>query len=166
MLGVTDVRVSPASQVITLRLADGTTARSDIERVVTCLGYQFDRLAGREGNADKVPPASRPAPVYTVYRRGLWIIVLLNVRYGLVEIVGGFIAASQALKADALDSVDDDPIDTEEAALLRVHAVTARVGPRRAPGDRAQLGQPRRVSHCQVRARGAGPDLPLRAHRH
>lgn len=41
------------------------------------------------------------------YRRALWIVVLLNVGYGLVEIVAGFIANSQALKADALDFLGD-----------------------------------------------------------
>ena len=33
--------------------------------------------------------------------------ILLNVGYGIVEIIGGFIAGSQALKADALDFLGD-----------------------------------------------------------
>ncbi len=41
------------------------------------------------------------------YRRALWIVVALNVGYGVVEIVGGFLADSQALKADALDFLGD-----------------------------------------------------------
>jgi len=41
------------------------------------------------------------------YRRALWIVVGLNVGYGLVEMVGGFISGSQALKADALDFLGD-----------------------------------------------------------
>lgn len=41
------------------------------------------------------------------YKRALWIVVALNVGYGLVEIVGGFLAGSQALKADALDFLGD-----------------------------------------------------------
>jgi cation diffusion facilitator family transporter len=41
------------------------------------------------------------------YRRALWIVALLNVGYGVVEMVAGFIAASQALKADALDFLGD-----------------------------------------------------------
>ena len=41
------------------------------------------------------------------YRRALWIVVILNVGYGVVEIVAGFIANSQALKADALDFLGD-----------------------------------------------------------
>ncbi|MDR6129100.1 cation transporter [Sphingomonas sp. SORGH_AS_0438] len=44
------------------------------------------------------------------YRRALWIVVLLNLGFGLIEIVGGFIADSQALKADALDFVGDGTI--------------------------------------------------------
>ena len=41
------------------------------------------------------------------YRRALWIVVALNAGYGLVELVGGFIADSQVLKADAVDFVGD-----------------------------------------------------------
>ena len=41
------------------------------------------------------------------YRRALWIVVALNVGYGLIEGVGGFLADSQALKADALDFFGD-----------------------------------------------------------
>ena len=44
------------------------------------------------------------------YRRALWIVVLLNVGYGLVEMFGGFLADSQALKADALDFLGDGSI--------------------------------------------------------
>lgn len=44
------------------------------------------------------------------YRRALWIVVLLNLGFGLIEIIGGFLADSQALKADALDFIDDGTI--------------------------------------------------------
>ncbi|MBJ7411247.1 MAG: cation transporter [Phenylobacterium sp.] len=44
------------------------------------------------------------------YRRALWLVVLLNIGFGLIEIVGGFIAGSQALKADALDFLGDGSI--------------------------------------------------------
>lgn len=44
------------------------------------------------------------------YRRALWIVVVLNVGFGLFEIVGGFLAGSQALKADALDFLGDGSI--------------------------------------------------------
>ena len=50
------------------------------------------------------------ARITPAYRRALWIVVLLNVGYGLIEIVGGFIADSQALKADALDFLGDGSI--------------------------------------------------------
>ena len=44
------------------------------------------------------------------YRRALWIVVILNLGFGLCEIVGGFIANSQALKADSLDFIGDGSI--------------------------------------------------------
>lgn len=44
------------------------------------------------------------------YRRALWTVVLLNVGFGLVEFAGGFLAGSQALKADALDFLGDGSI--------------------------------------------------------
>lgn len=44
------------------------------------------------------------------YRRALWIVVLLNVGYGAIEMIGGFLADSQALKADALDFLGDGAI--------------------------------------------------------
>jgi len=44
------------------------------------------------------------------YRRALWIVVILNVGYGVIELFGGFLANSQALKADALDFLGDGSI--------------------------------------------------------
>jgi cation diffusion facilitator family transporter len=44
------------------------------------------------------------------YRRALWIVVILNVGFGLLELVGGFLADSQALKADSLDFLGDGSI--------------------------------------------------------
>lgn len=41
------------------------------------------------------------------YRRALWIVVILNAGYGIAEVIGGFLADSQALKADALDFLGD-----------------------------------------------------------
>ena len=37
------------------------------------------------------------------YKHALWIVVLINLGYGLIEYGGGFLAGSQSLKADALD---------------------------------------------------------------
>ncbi len=56
-------------------------------------------------HADEKRAASDPT-----YRRALWLVVLLNLGFGLVEIVGGFWARSQALKADALDFLGDGSI--------------------------------------------------------
>ena len=41
------------------------------------------------------------------YRRALWTVVVLNLGFGVIETAGGFIADSQALKADALDFLGD-----------------------------------------------------------
>ena len=56
-------------------------------------------------HADEERAAHDPA-----YRRALWIVVILNLGFGVIEIVGGFIANSQALKADALDFLGDGSI--------------------------------------------------------
>jgi cation diffusion facilitator family transporter len=44
------------------------------------------------------------------YRRALTIVVILNLGYGAIEMAGGFLSDSQALKADALDFVGDGVI--------------------------------------------------------
>ena len=44
------------------------------------------------------------------YRRALLTVVGLNLGFGLVELFGGFIADSQALKADSLDFLGDGSI--------------------------------------------------------
>jgi cation diffusion facilitator family transporter len=44
------------------------------------------------------------------YRRALWIVILLNAGFGVCELLGGFIADSQALKADSLDFIGDGSI--------------------------------------------------------
>ncbi len=102
--GVEEVRVSLTSQTMTLHLNDGAAALPEIERVVTGLGYQLDRLDGAGGDADAVPPASHLTPGY---KKALWFVVLLNAGYGVIEMVGGFLSDSQALKADALDFMGD-----------------------------------------------------------
>jgi Co/Zn/Cd efflux system component len=55
--------------------------------------------------ADTLRAGSDPA-----YRRTLWIVVILNIGFGLLELVSGFVAASQALKADSLDFIGDGSI--------------------------------------------------------
>ena len=56
-------------------------------------------------HADEKRAATDPA-----YLRALWIVVVLNLGYGVVESIGGFLARSQALKADALDFLGDGSI--------------------------------------------------------
>ena len=56
-------------------------------------------------HADEERAARDPA-----YRRALWIVVVLNLGFGVAEIVGGFLANSEALKADALDFLGDGSI--------------------------------------------------------
>ncbi len=56
-------------------------------------------------HADEGRLATDPA-----YRRALIIVVILNLGFGIVEAVGGFIADSQALKADSLDFLGDGSI--------------------------------------------------------
>ena len=64
-------------------------------------------------HADDDRAATDPA-----YRRALWIVVLLNLSFGIVEIGGGFLAHSQALKADALDFLGDGSITLVGLAAL------------------------------------------------
>lgn len=102
--GVEHVQVSIASGEMALTLDNPTTRLPEIERTVTGLGYQLTRLEAAYDDDDKIFDLSHVTPAYT---RALWIVVMLNAGYGLVEIVGGFLAGSQALKADALDFIGD-----------------------------------------------------------
>ena len=62
------------------------------------------------------------------YRRALWIVALLNAGYGVVEMAGGLLSGSQALKADALDFIGDGLITfLGIVALLWRPEVRARV---------------------------------------
>ena len=109
--GVGDVKVSIASQIMTLNVDDPQTRLPAIEQAVTSLGYQLDRIgqpkvAGAETDEDddKIPDLSHVTPAY---KRALWIVVLLNVGYGVIEIFGSFLSGSQALQADAPLGVAD-----------------------------------------------------------
>jgi Co/Zn/Cd efflux system component/copper chaperone CopZ len=95
--GVASVKVSTASQVMTLRLSDSGTQLSAVEHAVAALGYRVERMGT---GADR-------GHVAAGYRRALWIVVVLNAGFGAVEMVGGFVSGSQAVKADALDFLGD-----------------------------------------------------------
>lgn len=56
---------------------------------------------------DDIGDLTHAAPAY---KRALWIVMVLNVGYGAIEIVVGFLAGSQSLKADALDFLGDGSI--------------------------------------------------------
>jgi Co/Zn/Cd efflux system component/copper chaperone CopZ len=108
-VGVEEVKVSTATQVMTLHVSDPAAQLPDVERAVTGLGYRLDRMGapnvddeGDIGNLSEDMSHITPA-----YRRALWIVILLNVSYGVIEMFGGFISGSQALKADALDFLGD-----------------------------------------------------------
>ncbi|WP_246659411.1 cation diffusion facilitator family transporter [Agrobacterium sp. LC34] len=107
--GVEDVKVSIASQVMTLKVDEPATRLPVLEDVVTGLGYRLDRMGSAseevaDNDDDHIPDLSHVTPAY---KRALWIVVLLNVGYGVVEIAGSFIAGSQALQADSLDFLGD-----------------------------------------------------------
>ena len=107
--GVEHVKVSVASQIMTTRVADPRVL-AEVERAVAGIGYQLDRLnrpkePDTDGEDDELPKDL--SHITPAYKRALWIVVLLNVGYGVIEVVGGFLADSQALKADALDFLGD-----------------------------------------------------------
>ncbi len=107
LAGVSDIRVSIASQIMTLRPDDPATQLADVKRAVIDIGYQIEELDASGGHSEFELCADRQSHVTPQYRRALWIVILLNVGYGIIEIIGGFIAGSQALKADALDFLGD-----------------------------------------------------------
>jgi len=113
--GVADVKVSIASQIMTLEVDDLDARLPVVEKAVTELGYQLDRLDAPktwsgpdvdddDDDDDRIPDLSHVTPAY---KRALWIVVLLNVGYGVIEIGGSFLAGSQALQADSLDFIGD-----------------------------------------------------------
>jgi cation diffusion facilitator family transporter len=59
------------------------------------------------------------------YRRALWLVVALNLGFGVIEVVGGLVAGSQALLADSLDFLGDGTI-TLLGLLALGWAATAR----------------------------------------
>lgn len=93
------VKVSSATHILTLRVPEADLPR--IERAVATTGYRFDRIG------DDASDGPRAAHLEPGYRRALWIVVGLNVGYGIAEMIGGFVAGSQAVKADALDFIGD-----------------------------------------------------------
>ncbi|MDU8927647.1 cation transporter [Alisedimentitalea sp. MJ-SS2] len=102
-VGVPDPSISTASQLITLPIAADDARIAAVKQAVTEAGYHLTLLP--EGDGDRVIGTQHH--ITPGYRRALWIVVLLNVGYGVIEMIGGFLSGSQALKADALDFVGD-----------------------------------------------------------
>lgn len=96
---IENVRVSVASQIMTLHLAPSGSP-DDVARAVNNIGYRLEPIS--DGQED--PSAVHTTPAY---RRALWVVIILNAGYGIVQMTGGFLADSQALKADALDLLGD-----------------------------------------------------------
>lgn len=105
--GVEDVRVSIASSLMTLDLDEAPARTEAVERTVEGLGY---RLQVVDAAHDVDLPQPDLSHTTTAYRRALWLVVVINVGYGVVEAAAGFVARSQALKADSLDFVGDGVI--------------------------------------------------------
>lgn len=105
--GVKDVKVSIASQVMTLNMGDEAQL-PNVERAIESIGYKVARIQTSAAGDDELPKDA--THITPAYKRALWIVILLNAGYGIAEMVGGFLAGSQALKADALDFLGDGSI--------------------------------------------------------
>jgi len=94
------VKVSAATHIMTLWVSEADLPQ--IEHSIAKTGYGFQRITKDDNGAAATGPQSDPN-----YLSALWIVIFLNVGYGIVEIIAGFIVGSQALKADALDFFGD-----------------------------------------------------------
>jgi Co/Zn/Cd efflux system component len=93
--GIPDSQVSAATHVLRLPAALPPELHELAKRVAEGLGYRLED----ESTVSRA--------VSGTYRRALVLVVLLNVGFGAVEMAGGFLAGSQALKADSLDFLGD-----------------------------------------------------------
>jgi Co/Zn/Cd efflux system component/copper chaperone CopZ len=103
--GVTSAEVSLTSQTMSLDV-DAEDRLPAVEAAISDLGYRLarTRASGEADDDHDLPDLSHVTPAY---KRALWIVVGLNAAYGVAELIGGFIARSQAVKADALDFLGD-----------------------------------------------------------
>lgn len=106
LAGVEEARVSIATSLMTLTLDDAAVRAPQVEETVESLGYRLDRQReAASGDEDELP--RNLSHITPAYKRALWLVVLINAGYGLVEAGAGFVAGSQALKADSLDFMGD-----------------------------------------------------------
>lgn len=101
--GVENLKISTASQILTLDMGQDDERLDEVERTVLEAGYHLDRIMPGSSARQNEPQTHLSAG----YRRALLLVVALNVGYGIIEMIGGFLAGSQALKADALDFLGD-----------------------------------------------------------
>jgi Co/Zn/Cd efflux system component len=106
VIGTGEVTVSISAQSMVLRLRNPGRMLPALEHAVADLGYRLNRQ-DMPLDEDWRPDLSH---VSVAYRRALWAVVLLHLAYGVAEFLGGFLAGSQALKADALDFLGDGTI--------------------------------------------------------
>jgi cation diffusion facilitator family transporter len=99
------VRAVPGIETVTVSVATGLLTVTTSGPIVLPYVEQAAVIAGYT-----LHPATTPPKLHRAYRRALWIVVVLNVGYGIVEALGGFLSDSQALKADALDFLGDGVI--------------------------------------------------------
>lgn len=105
--GVSAAEVSLAGQSMAVTI-DDEAQLSAMEHAISGLGYRLQRVRAAPDAVDDDDDALRDlSHVTPAYRRALWIVVVLNVGYGVAELIGGFLARSQAVKADALDFLGD-----------------------------------------------------------
>lgn len=113
------VKVSAATHIMTLKVPEASLP--EIEKAVETTGYGFDRI---ESDEDLQQSAAHQDPGY---RRALWIVVILNVGYGVLEMIGGFIAGSQAVIR--LIHPPIKPVLADPIAAIGVRSLIKRVDP-------------------------------------
>ncbi|MBS9715572.1 cation transporter [Pseudohalocynthiibacter aestuariivivens] len=100
--GIDNPKISVASQVLTLEVDQADRRLSSVEAAVSNAGYHLVRLEDSDNGAGTIQTHTSAD-----YRQALYIVVGLNIGYGIIEMIGGVFSGSQALKADALDFLGD-----------------------------------------------------------
>ncbi len=103
--GVDSVEASVASGKLTMVAADAAVFAA-AEQAAAGAGFPLQ-------SAVATPVIS------AAYHRALWVVVVLNLGYGIIEAAAGLISDSQALQADALDFVGDGAISFMGLLALR-----------------------------------------------
>lgn len=96
--GVKEARMSIASDVLTLTVTNAGETLPQVTGAIKHLGYKLTTITAAGSERAQSAPS---------YRRALWIFGALNIGYGIIEMVGGLLAGSHALQADALDFLGD-----------------------------------------------------------